>query len=56
MISARCAGCWPSSTSPLVVLGLSDAISGLGSALLVVGVLSLAAALAVRSVQPVAAH
>jgi MFS family permease len=40
---------------PLVVLGLSDVINGLGSALLVVGVASLAAALAVRSVRPTAA-
>src|SRR3954452_16048466 len=36
---------------PLVVLGLSDAISGLGSALVVVGVVAAAAAVAVRTTQ-----
>src|SRR3954447_2630563 len=36
---------------PLVVLGLSDAISGLGSALVVVGVVAVAAGVAVRSTQ-----
>src|SRR4051812_33348415 len=40
---------------PLVVLGLSGAIRGLGSALLVVGVASLAAAAAVRSLRPAGA-
>src|SRR4051794_824657 len=36
---------------PLVVLGLSDAINGLGSALVVVGVVAAAAAVAVRTTQ-----
>ena len=46
---------------PLVVLGLSDAIGGLGSALVVVGVVAAAAAVVVRSrtgapAEPAAAH
>jgi hypothetical protein len=38
---------------PLVVLALSGAVSGLGSALVVVGVVSLATAAGVRSARPV---
>jgi MFS family permease len=37
---------------PLVVLGLSDAISGLGSALLILGVVALVAAVGVRAIRP----
>jgi hypothetical protein len=40
---------------PLVVLGLSGALAGLGSALLVLGAVSVAAAVAVRVMRPVAA-
>lgn len=40
---------------PLVVLGLSDVIGGLGSALVVVGVVAVAAAVLVRRRRPVAA-
>ena len=37
---------------PLVVLALSGAVSGLGSALVVVGAVSVAAAAGVRSLRP----
>jgi MFS family permease len=37
---------------PLVVLGLSDAISGLGAALLILGVVALVAAVGVRAIRP----
>jgi hypothetical protein len=37
---------------PLVVLGLSDAISGLGSALLTLGLVALVAAVGVRAIWP----
>jgi MFS family permease len=40
---------------PLVVLALGDALSGLGSALVVLGVVGVAAAVAVRAVRPTAA-
>jgi sugar phosphate permease len=65
----RGTGCWTAAVflgqfiCPLVVLALSDVISGLGSALVVVGVLAVAVAVGVRvrrpvvtGVSPVGAH